>query len=160
MLSAIEELLGRKSSGSSLDSREYGHRDPWRWPRGTLYPQKLALTSPTSGSSIGIVRSRTLVVEFVTDKKQKESGAIPVTGHEVLRIPHCLDNRLTDGGKVAIGTHRPHSTPHKHFQLLALISVIGWVTPGRNAAGRIRKTANKKIFSSPGLDPATFRLVV
>jgi hypothetical protein len=40
--------------------------------------------------------------------------AIPVTGRgnlqgcEMLRIPHCLDNRLTDGG-------RPRSTPHEHY---------------------------------------------
>jgi hypothetical protein len=34
--------------------------DPSRWPRGTLYPQKLAITSLTSrGRSVGIVRSRT-----------------------------------------------------------------------------------------------------
>jgi hypothetical protein len=43
------ELLGRKSSGSGLENREYGLGDPLRWPRDTLYPQKLALTSPTSG---------------------------------------------------------------------------------------------------------------
>jgi hypothetical protein len=37
-----------------------GRRDPLRWPRDTLYPQKLALTSPTSGGlSVGIVRVRT-----------------------------------------------------------------------------------------------------
>jgi hypothetical protein len=37
-----------------------GRRDPLRWPRDTLYPQKLALTSPTSGGgSVGIVRLRT-----------------------------------------------------------------------------------------------------
>jgi hypothetical protein len=30
---------------SGLEIREYGRRDPSRWPRGTLYPQKLALTS-------------------------------------------------------------------------------------------------------------------
>jgi hypothetical protein len=61
----IEELLERKSSGSGLENREYGHRDPSRWPRGTLYPQKLALTSPTSGGrSVGIVRSRTQATEF------------------------------------------------------------------------------------------------
>jgi hypothetical protein len=29
--------------------------------------------------------------------------------------PHCLDNRLTDGGKVVSPTHRPLSTPHKHY---------------------------------------------
>jgi hypothetical protein len=50
----------KKSSGFCLENREYGRRDPSRWPRGTLYPQKLALTSPTSGGrSVGIVRSWT-----------------------------------------------------------------------------------------------------
>jgi hypothetical protein len=65
LVSTIEELLGGKSSGSGLESRENGHRDPSRWPRGTLYPQNLALTSPTSGGrSVGIVRSRTQATEF------------------------------------------------------------------------------------------------
>jgi hypothetical protein len=32
-----------KSSGSFLENREYGRRDPSRWPRGTLYPQKVGL---------------------------------------------------------------------------------------------------------------------
>jgi hypothetical protein len=40
LVSTTEELLERKSSGSCLASQEYGHRDPSRWPRGTLYPQK------------------------------------------------------------------------------------------------------------------------
>jgi hypothetical protein len=56
-----------KSSGSCLENREYGRRDPWRWPRGTLYPQKLSITSPTSGGrSVGIVRSlsQTMVFSF------------------------------------------------------------------------------------------------
>jgi hypothetical protein len=54
-----------KSSGSCLESRGYGHRDQSRWPRGTLYPQKLPITSPTSGGrSVGIVRSRTQTIEF------------------------------------------------------------------------------------------------
>jgi hypothetical protein len=49
LVSTTEELLGWNSSGSSLESREYGRRDSSRWPRGTLYPQKkLALTSLTS----------------------------------------------------------------------------------------------------------------
>jgi hypothetical protein len=55
----------QKSSGSCLENREYGRRYPSRWPRGTLYPQKLAITSPTSGCrSVGIVRSRTQTMEF------------------------------------------------------------------------------------------------
>jgi hypothetical protein len=65
LVSTIEEPLGRKSSFSGLESREYGRRDPSRWSRGTLYPQKLALTSPISGGrSVGIVRSRTQATEF------------------------------------------------------------------------------------------------
>jgi hypothetical protein len=47
LVSTNEELLERKNSGSGLESREYGRRGPSRWPRGTVYPQKLALTSPT-----------------------------------------------------------------------------------------------------------------
>jgi hypothetical protein len=40
-------------------------RNLLRWPCDTLYPQKLALTSPTSGGrSVGIVRSRTKATEF------------------------------------------------------------------------------------------------
>jgi hypothetical protein len=35
----------------------------------------------------------------------------------MLRIPHCLDNRLTDGGKVVSPTHPPHVTPQKHYYL-------------------------------------------
>jgi hypothetical protein len=65
LVSTIEELLGRKSSGSALERREYGRRDPSSWPCGTLYPQKLALTSPTSGGrSISIVRWWSQATEF------------------------------------------------------------------------------------------------
>jgi hypothetical protein len=55
-----EELLEWKSSGSGQENRINGREDVLRWPRDTLYPQKLALTSPTSGGrSVGIVRLRT-----------------------------------------------------------------------------------------------------
>jgi hypothetical protein len=33
----------------------------------------------------------------------------------MLRIPHCLDNRLIDGGKFVGLTHPPHVTPQKHY---------------------------------------------
>jgi hypothetical protein len=66
LVSTTEELLGRKRSGSGLETREYVHRDPLCWPRNTLYPKKLALTSPTSGGrSARIVRSPTQTTEFV-----------------------------------------------------------------------------------------------
>jgi hypothetical protein len=65
LVSTTEELLGKKSNGSYVENREYGCRDPSHWPRGTLYPQNSAVTSPTSGGrSVGIVRSRTQTMEF------------------------------------------------------------------------------------------------
>jgi hypothetical protein len=59
--------------------------------------------------------------------------AIPVEGHgglrgyDMLRIPHYLDNRLTDGGKVVSPMHLPHFTPQKIiiFMFLVLIPVRG-----------------------------------
>jgi hypothetical protein len=42
-----QQLRSRKS--------EYGLRDPSRWPRGTLYPQKLGLISPTSSGTFEFV---------------------------------------------------------------------------------------------------------
>jgi hypothetical protein len=61
----IEEILGRKSSGSGLENQECGRRDPSRLPRGTLYPQKLALTLRRGGGrSVSIVHSLTQATEF------------------------------------------------------------------------------------------------
>jgi hypothetical protein len=57
-VSTIEELLERKKYRSGLEIREYS--------RATLDPQKLVVTSPTSGClSVGIDRSRTQDTEFV-----------------------------------------------------------------------------------------------
>jgi hypothetical protein len=56
LVSITEELLERRSSGSGLESRDYGSKDPL---------QKLALTSATSGGlSVGIVRTRTQAMEY------------------------------------------------------------------------------------------------
>jgi hypothetical protein len=66
LVNTTEELLGRNSSGSGLENREYGRGDPLRWPRVTRCPQKLALTSPTRGGrSVGIVHLRSKAMEFV-----------------------------------------------------------------------------------------------
>jgi hypothetical protein len=66
LMSTIEELLGRKSSGSGLENREYDCRNPLWWPCNALCLQKLALTSPTNGDRLAsIVLSQTKVTEFV-----------------------------------------------------------------------------------------------
>jgi hypothetical protein len=60
--------------------------------------------------------------------KGKKGKAIPVTGREgpqgceTSRLPHFLDNRLTDGGEVVSYTRRPPFTPGR---FLVLISVRG-----------------------------------
>jgi hypothetical protein len=45
----------------------------------------------------------------------------------MLRIPHCLDSRLTDGGEVVSHTHRPHITLEE--DRLLFISFRGWGNP-------------------------------
>jgi hypothetical protein len=67
LVSTIEELLERESSCSGLENREYGRRGSAAFStRHPFFPQKLALTSPTSGGcSVCIVRSRTQAKELV-----------------------------------------------------------------------------------------------
>jgi hypothetical protein len=60
-----EELLEWKIWLWSRKPKINGHGNSLHWPRNTLYPQRLALTSPTSGSrSVSIVRLRTTAMEF------------------------------------------------------------------------------------------------
>jgi hypothetical protein len=65
-VSTTEELLGRKSSGSGLESRKYDRRNPSRWPRYTLYPlsAKVGTNFSDKRQSLGIVGSRTQATEF------------------------------------------------------------------------------------------------
>jgi hypothetical protein len=64
VLNLVLSLIQTKYS--CLENLEYGRGDPLRWPRDTLYPQKLARTSPTNGGrSVGIVRLRIKATEFV-----------------------------------------------------------------------------------------------
>jgi hypothetical protein len=43
------------------------------------------------------------------------AGLGGVQGFDMLRIPHCLDTRLTDGGEVLDLIHWQRSTPLKHY---------------------------------------------
>jgi hypothetical protein len=53
LVSTTEELLGRNSSGSGLESPGYGSRDSSRWPRGILYPQKVGTNFADRRWSLG-----------------------------------------------------------------------------------------------------------
>jgi hypothetical protein len=58
---------------------------------GTLYLQKLALTSPTSGcSSVGIVRSRTQATEFVFFCAESVGMYPEMDSNHVLQNQHFL----------------------------------------------------------------------
>jgi hypothetical protein len=46
---------------------------------------------------------------------------LSLKGCEMLRIPHCLDNRLTEGGKIVSRTRRPRSTPQKPCLMLLIL---------------------------------------
>jgi hypothetical protein len=63
------------------------------------------------------------MVILVTDREGPE-------GCETFRVPHYLDNRLTDGGKVVSLTRRPPFTPG--------IFLVTICVRGHSAAGRIR----------------------
>jgi hypothetical protein len=62
--SIICKLFISTSENAGQENLEYGRRDSSLWPRGTLYSQKLALTSPNSGRSVGTVRSRIQAKKF------------------------------------------------------------------------------------------------
>jgi hypothetical protein len=52
----LRSYLNEKVAAPVLKTEINGRGDPLRWPRDTLYPQKLALVSLTSGGrSVGIV---------------------------------------------------------------------------------------------------------
>jgi hypothetical protein len=84
LVSKTEELLGRKSSCSGLENGEYGRRDSSRWHLDTLYPQKLSLTSLTSGGRpVGIVRSRIEDTEFVFSDIWNRTRELPASSKVV-----------------------------------------------------------------------------
>jgi hypothetical protein len=62
---------------AGLEIWEYGRRDPSRWPRRALYPQKLSLTSPTyGGRSVYIVRWRIQATEFFYEVGKTITNAV------------------------------------------------------------------------------------
>jgi hypothetical protein len=108
----------KKSSGSGLEIRDYCRRDPSRWPRGTLYPQKLALTSPTSGGlSVGIIRSPTQTTVFglfyaSTVPFSSLQSLLPTS----LRI-HDLQSRLHISHDASTDDIRAMKSNHLRWQL-------------------------------------------
>jgi hypothetical protein len=77
-----------------------------------------------------LLRSLQFLCMYCRTVKVKKGKAIPVTGCgglygcDMLRIPHCLDNRLIDAGKVVSSTHRPHFTSQKHYYSFLMLQVL------------------------------------
>jgi hypothetical protein len=70
-MSTTEELLGRKSSGSGPENRDYGRRGSVELTTRQPPSAKFSTNQPTSGGrSVGMVRSRTQATEFVFLLKQ------------------------------------------------------------------------------------------
>jgi hypothetical protein len=86
LMSITEELLGRRNSDSGQEKT--------RWPRDTLYPQKLALTSTTSGGrSVSIVRSQTKATELLLIYFNSISLLQHICRESVLRISdYCFSS--------------------------------------------------------------------
>jgi hypothetical protein len=90
----------KKSSGSVLEIREYGRRNPLRWPRGTLYPQKV-------GNHFAYKR-RTQAMEFSlvytgrTEQKHKEVPATIAGTRAEIRTRNLPNTRQTVSQSTAI----------------------------------------------------------
>jgi hypothetical protein len=86
-----------------------------------------------------IIASLVQIFRFPNSICKRKNRAVPVTGHrslqgcEMLRIPQCLDNQLTDGDKVVSLTHWPLL-----YSLCYSFLLEAEQTPGPSAAKRIR----------------------
>jgi hypothetical protein len=93
-----------------------------------------------------------------------KNKVIPVTGRggpyccEMSRLPHFLDNRLTDGGEVVSLTRWPAGRPLSPGRFLVLISVRGWADP--KTIVRLEGIGQLKNSMTARIEPATFRLTV
>jgi hypothetical protein len=98
----IAQLLNIRSTAFE---DEYNFKDDFKSGVLSCLLRAKFLTGPAGPSHKGSPNT-------VTEKLSK-SKAISVTGSgslygcKILRIPHCLDSRLTDGGKIVSPTHRP-----------------------------------------------------
>jgi hypothetical protein len=88
--------------------------------------------------------------------QRKRVKLVGLMGCEMLRIPHCADNQLRDGGEVVSSTHQLRCTPQVLFLSLVLISVKGSVNP-RAQCGLMRSRTGDHPACSKVLPPLRYR---
>jgi hypothetical protein len=75
------------------------------------------------------------------------------------RIPHCLDSRLADGGKVVSPTLRQHSTPQEYYFSVSGTHFCYMLSKPQGLLWPEGLDQFKKIFTLSGLETATFLLI-
>jgi hypothetical protein len=124
LVNTTEELLERKSSGSGLEHREYGRRDPSHWPCDTLH-QKLALTSlPSGGRSVGIVCSRTQTTEFFLWRITENGGIASHIFNICARLKRKNIFAPSDLSQISVTHAYDSRSPKDMLSLFKLIHVI------------------------------------
>jgi hypothetical protein len=96
-------------------SRYFFHVAPQLYSRGWVDPVPDPLLFFSISAENRTRASGSAELEYLSKKTIPVTGRGGLLGYEMLRIPHCLDNRLTDGSKVVSPTHWPHFTPQKHY---------------------------------------------
>jgi hypothetical protein len=86
--------------------------------------------SSTPGSLVSIQLLSFGNMQWSKSKAIPKRGRGGLKGCEMMRIPYCVGNRLTDGGRIVNLTHRHALFPTNNiFLLLVLISVTGREKP-------------------------------
>jgi hypothetical protein len=97
LVSTIEDLLGRKSSDSGLENREYGSRDPSRRPCGILYLQKFTQASSTAAVARSVyfargLRPRSLLFGFCCSVQYTEDRQASQKSRRRAYEGRCMEN--------------------------------------------------------------------
>jgi hypothetical protein len=77
----------------------------------------------------------------------------------MLRIPHCLDNRLIDGGKVVGPKNLPQFTPQKRYYFNVSGTHFCLRLSKPQGLVRLEGLGKFKKITSSGIESVTFRFV-